>query len=96
MTKFRKKPIVIEAIQWDGKSETVLEIDGLSDDTIVLLNSQRLGIPTKEGDMVASFGDWIIKGIEGEIYPCKPNIFDATYELVEDEEDTNPNDLRYN
>lgn len=75
---YRKKPVVIEAIRWDGMNYDeigdwmglycTLEIDGC------------FVIPTLEGDMRASEGDWIIKGVKGEFYPCKPDIFAATYE----------------
>jgi hypothetical protein len=60
MAKYRKKPIVIEAIQ--VQEEVIIE--------------------TLEGNMRASIGDWIITGINGERYPCKPDIFEKTYELV--------------
>lgn len=62
MTKYRKKPIVIEAYQTD----------------------KEMIIHTLEGDMKASVGDYIITGLRGEKYPCKPDIFNATYEKVEE------------
>lgn len=79
--KYRKKPVVIEAVQWDGQN--FMEIDEFvtaEHDTF-----SRWGIvkiPTLEGVMVASEGDYIIKGVNGEFYPCKPDIFEKTYELV--------------
>ena len=83
MTKYRKKPIIIEAMQYIGDTESVeairtfvgKELDG---------NGHSLFIETLEGIHEAKPGDWIIKGIKGEFYPCKPGIFDATYEAVED------------
>jgi len=102
--KFRKKPVVIEAVQlrWDTWSE-ICEFAGvghmedgkptgcyigpdvqpLPDDTQTS-NEIGLLIPTLEGVMVARQNDWIIKGVKGEFYPCKPDIFEATYEPVEE------------
>lgn len=78
--KFRKKPVVIEAIQFDGTIQSVesLNIPELSQD----LGSRTIQIATLEGVMTAQPGDWIIRGINGEYYPCKPDIFAATYEEV--------------
>ncbi len=98
MPKFRKKPVVIEAMQ--------LRPDLLEGDTAaVAVKAYRekdrlrefagkwvdwmwrgdgLVISTLEGDQLASPGDWIIKDVAGEFYPCKPDIFDQTYERVED------------
>ena len=87
MTKYRKKPIVIEAMQYtkfnraacikfcDAK-HTSIDDDGCK---YGLLN---LRINTLEGTMSANVDDWIIKGIKGEFYPCKPDIFEATYEAL--------------
>lgn len=87
MPKFRKKPVVIEAVQlrWDTWNEMcdhagVGELvhgkpEGSQDGEKIALN-----IPTPEGVMHANENDWIIKGVKGEIYPCKPDIFEATYE----------------
>lgn len=84
MSKFRKKPIVIEAIQYDGSPDTAHEIYKLSTSDISFMPKEDLIIRTLEGDMIANVGDWIIKGVAGEVYPCKPDIFEATYEPVED------------
>jgi hypothetical protein len=89
--KFRKKPVVIEAMQyteetrdaviaWCGAQHSSVDDDGAEYE---LLN---LRIPTLEGLMTASMGDWIIKGVKGEFYPCKPDIFDMTYEKQEEKE----------
>lgn len=89
MTKFRKKPVVIEAKQWNGikindidaaiefENWLVPKQDSKSPCRVV---GQVLRIPTLEGVMEASPGDWIICGVKGELYPCKPDIFEATYE----------------
>lgn len=88
MPKFRKKPVVIEAIRYTGRNCAEVAIfcgdnpndccDGTCDGTA------GWGIATLEGNMVADPGDWIIRGVKGELYPCKPDIFDATYEPMED------------
>ena len=84
--KFRKKPVVIEAILWDGKAETIDAIKkALSSDVAVdqdIFLRDIFYIHTLEGTMQARIGDWIIKGVKGEIYPCKPDIFEKTYEIV--------------
>ena len=78
--KFRKKPVVIDAVQWTGANTD--EVLGF----IVTQGSARregqnaIAIDTSEGTMRAGKGDWIIKGVKGEYYPCKPDIFAATYE----------------
>ena len=83
---FRKKPVEIEALQWTGGHAfyekfvaPFCPIAEYSDD-----NSSALVIPTLEGAMTVSLGDWIIKGIKGEFYPCKPDIFEATYDRVQE------------
>lgn len=82
MAKFRKKPVVIEAIQWTGKNH--LEIKDFCH-TAVYAEKEHVNliIPTLEGLHSASLGDWIINGVKGEFYPCKPDIFAATYEPVQ-------------
>jgi hypothetical protein len=84
--KFRKKPVVIKAFQWTGYNQVELA-DFLGFEAVVLGNGSCI-IPTledgpnNEAKHVASVGDWIIRGVKGEFYPCKPDIFDATYEPV--------------
>lgn len=80
MAKYRKKPIVIEAVQWTGNNFGDLT-DIMHD--VYGVDGKEITIRTLEGVMTASVGDWIIKGVKGEIYPCKPDIFEATYELVD-------------
>lgn len=82
--KYRKKPVVIDAVQWDGTNR-----DAIHDFCPVATsgsdgsgNPRSLYIKTKEGVMEALIGDWIIKGVVGEFYPCKPEVFAATYEAV--------------
>ncbi len=80
--KFRKKPVVIEAVQWKpGTKEGVAEM--LRFVPLPSLIGDDLAIKTLEGTMVASPGDWIIRGVAGEFYPCKPDIFEETYEQVD-------------
>lgn len=93
MSKYRKKPVIIEARQWDG---TVLQahllMDWMMGKTAVHLECEEctkepgahwLTIDTLEGTMIAATGDWIIEGVKGEFYPCKPDIFEMTYEKVD-------------
>lgn len=78
MPQFRKKPVVIEAVQYAG--EVTPELQALFGEVAIKSKRSKLVIETLEGDMVADVGDWVIKGVKGELYPCKPDIFDATYE----------------
>lgn len=74
MAKFRKKPVVIDAMQWFKDGDHPAVIPGkLSGMPVYWIN-------TLEGDMMVSEGDWIITGVKGEHYPCKPDIFEMTYE----------------
>lgn len=80
--KYRKKPVVIDAVQWTG--DNVEEVQSLGIDREIEVDGDELLIYTLEGTMTAATNDWIIKGVKGEIYPCKPDIFEATYEPAED------------
>ncbi len=87
MTKFRKKPVVIVAHKLgESWSDDSMEIwQGVKENKITLYmggSDPHAMIKTLEGHMRADLGDWIIKGVAGEFYPCKPEIFAATYELV--------------
>jgi hypothetical protein len=107
MTKYRKKPVVIDAVQWTGENFDEV-YDALGPVGLASLNSEevrdslgpvelakgrpvaiggpvngQLRIETLEGTMLADPGDWIIKGVAGELYPCKPEIFAATYYKAE-------------
>lgn len=89
--KFRKKPVVIDATNWDGSVEDatrvidwVLEGDGTARYIDYPDGEPKyVAIDTLEGTMLASPGDWIIRGVQGEFYPCRDDIFGATYEPVE-------------
>lgn len=93
MNLFRKKPVVIEALQWDGSPSGANQIGQWSDKnvSIRILGTTADGkalnvgmfVETLEGVMRAESGDWIIKGVKGEFYPCKPDIFEASYEAAE-------------
>ncbi len=86
MAQFRKKPVIIEASQWLGEPIAHLPAwcagkvgpgDRTPDE-----RPSTLVIETLEGAMIAQRGDWIIRGVKGEVYPCKPDIFFMTYERV--------------
>jgi hypothetical protein len=104
MARYRKKPVVIEAVQlnwrnWNHVCDFLGDVIGdhnpgrssseYSDTCGEQSNGDagwiEITIPTLEGDHTAKHGDWIIKGVKGEFYPCKPDIFAATYDLVEGE-----------
>ena len=83
--KFRKKPVVIEAMEFTEESKNQVynfvrgnKVASESD------GKPTLTIQTLEGDMCASLGDWIIRGVKGEFYPCKPDVFVATYDRVDE------------
>lgn len=95
MSKYRKKPVIVEAERFGGlNKKRIEEFMGvplkyeLESETAFLAGQGppifSLIIPTLEGDMKAMLGDWIIKGVKGEFYPCKPDIFESTYELVDE------------
>ncbi len=82
MAKYRKKPVIIEAIQWTGNiSPDIQNFLG----TEIVLEGKNLVINTLEGVMHARPGDYIIRGVKEEFYPCKPDVFKITYELAEPE-----------
>ena len=78
--KYQKKPVVIEAVEWTGNQNSLNEIVAFCEHQVIVRNGNTLGIVTLEGVMEASVGDFIIKGVKGEFYPCKPDIFEQTYE----------------
>ena len=86
--KYRKKPVVVEAIQWNGKNfMEIFEFAGSRLDFTLYGSTDYepnvdMSILTLEGRMEVSIGDYIIKGVQGEFYPCKPYIFEQTYEVV--------------
>lgn len=86
-TRWRKKPVVIQAVRYDGSNETTILDwisyfggDATADHDGDPGKGWHLEIRTLEGVMRADIGDWIIRGVRGEFYPCKPDIFEATYE----------------
>jgi hypothetical protein len=84
MPKFRKKPVDIEAVLWDG-GNTAEVADFMASSPRFGSNGQGahwVEIDTLEGTMRGDKGDWIIRGIQGEFYPCKPEIFEASYDRV--------------
>ena len=82
MAKFRKKPVEIEAWQWDGNAAVDARPDWVRAGGYQMTTDRELVIPTLAGVRYAAPGDWIIRGALGEIYPCKPHIFEATYDAV--------------
>lgn len=88
MNKYRKKPVVIDAVQFDGTEESAINIASIEDFEGVIDfksgNFDGFYILTLEGRMHVSPGDYVIRGVQGEYYPCKPDIFEMTYEKVED------------
>ncbi len=91
--KYRKKPVEIEAIQWDGFNPSEIK-DFVGDNCKIEYSTAAyeagagpmradITIHTLEGDMHVSKGDYVIKVVQGEFYPCKPDIFEQTYEKVE-------------
>lgn len=92
--KYRKKPVEIEAIKWTGKNDLEIEnflgeyLEGYGDNLVKYYpsteqyKSKLMYIRTLEGIITASVGDYIIQGVDGEFYPCKPDIFEKTYDMV--------------
>jgi len=78
---YRKKPVMVEAVHWNGSNHK--EIIDFAENKILFDALGNVWIATLEGDMVAKKGDYIIKGVQGEFYPCKPDIFAETYEELE-------------
>ncbi len=90
MKKYRKKPLIIEAIQWDGDDRGIVAFElkemgcHFSYGACIEDGDKfELLIHTSEGTMTAEIGDYVIKGIKGEFYACKPNIFEESYEALE-------------
>ena len=92
MAKYRKKPVVIEAVKYEGRGN--FEDSDVPDWIWAAFESETLAstagtdplmIKTMEGKLRVAPGDFIIQGVQGEIYPCKPDIFEATYEAVDDQ-----------
>lgn len=92
MAKFRKKPVVIEAMQYTDSIPSNHRLKDWAGDELNWVWGTRkdgsvgpmIRLETLEGGIFAVPGDWIVKGVKGEFYPCKPDIFEQTYDLVED------------
>ena len=80
--KFKKKPVVISAVQWNGSNVSEVALLGGAREYEQDFMGDDLIIHTLEGNMKAGKGDWIIKGVKGELYPCKDDIFKETYEPI--------------
>lgn len=94
MQKFRKKPVVIEAIRLEDSTECLYALSNAGLDPVRMNYADRdnpvLTIETLEGPMTAQIGDYIIKGVKGEFYPCKPDLFAASYSPVPADDQTVP------
>lgn len=82
MKKYRKKPVEIEAVQLTDNDGQIVDWITRYSGNARINNFYQIEIVTLEGTMTAFPGDWIIRGVQGEFYPCKPDIFKATYEEV--------------
>lgn len=85
--RYRKRPLVIEAVQWDGNPDTVLPLmqdKNARRGSLYLDSDNRIQIATLEGFLWCPIGHWIVKGIKGELYPVADDVFKATYEPEED------------
>lgn len=82
MEKYRKKPVVIDALQFTGGKDSANQVLDFCPNSTWHMHIDSISIGTLEGFMSANPGDWIIKGVKGEFYPCKPDIFEQTYEPV--------------
>ena len=78
--KYIKRPIAIEALQWTG--DNIEEIMAFANKDIISFRGGSLYVKTLEGDMLATIGSYVIKGVDGEFYPCREDIFEKTYEQV--------------
>lgn len=99
MKQYRKKPVIIDAVQFDGLNPTEIK-DFVGENCEVEIYDNEVTPPvahivihTLEGDMEVSKGDYVIKGVKGEFYPCKPDIFEQTYEFAETQQEQQEVDL---
>ncbi len=79
--KYKKKPVVVEAVKWTGENHAEM-CEFIDPEVFEIIPRVGLVIHTLEGDHHASYGDYIIKGVNGKFYPCKPDIFAKTYEAA--------------
>ncbi len=87
--KARKKPVIVEAIQWNGNNTQEI-LDFCNGNCVEKARGAYLYVTTLEGGHIASVDDYIIKGVNGEFYPCKPDIFEKTYDVVNESEQYEP------
>jgi hypothetical protein len=99
-TEFKKRPIKVVAMQYDGTEKSFEALSTFTDYLIEEIEDGQLQIPTLEGPMRVNQSDWIIKGIKNEFYPCREDIFNETYEQITEKSlfdykigETNPNDM---
>lgn len=88
--QFKKKPVSVDAVQWDGSIEMGRELSKVVNG-VFYENTLIFLIQTLEGDLKVNPNDWVIRGVAGEYYPCKPDIFAATYEKAEKPKETKSN-----
>ena len=87
--KVRKKPVVVEAVRYEGEGNIDGGVpewvwDAFQDGTLAATNgTDPLRVLTLEGPLTVAPGDWLIRGVKGELYPCKPDVFEQTYDVVE-------------
>jgi len=87
VSQYRKKPVVVDAVQFRGdNAHALIDFDDsfkpIEAPSRISVSSFGFTVFTLEGDMFGAVGDWLIRGVKGELYPCKPDIFEATYEPV--------------
>lgn len=82
MPLYRKRPVIIEAEQWTKNNLSNLNSMFQSPEVIIKADNSEFLVSTLEGVMTGKLNDWLIRGVKGELYPCKPDIFDKTYEPV--------------
>ncbi|WP_311735456.1 hypothetical protein [Leuconostoc falkenbergense] len=94
--KYYKKPVTVEAFQWGEDVKPKWAAEAFVEGTLTEVDTGidlELYIETLEGEMVAEQGDFIIKGVHGEIYSCNPDIFEETYVKVDDTDRISPDDI---
>lgn len=96
MSKYQKKPVTVEAFQWGVDIKPKWAAEAFVEGTLIEVDTGidlELHIETLEGEMIAEQGNFVIQGVHGEIYSCKPDIFEETYIKVNDTERISPNDI---
>jgi hypothetical protein len=83
LKKYQKRPVVVQAIKYNGTKASATAIEALFAQAVTYIDG-KLQVATLEGTMTANAGDFIIKGTKGEVYPCKPDIFESIYDAVDE------------